>query len=377
MSCNFLEAPFVALTKITDNTKKKLNVKKLVSQEDATHAVKKQSMGKIEGISNNTGDSPAKKKRPITENGDKRKKSSTPTPYSNATLNKNGFTGKSLTSLKEKSLPLHQQPRQFSAAVKKKPDGVRPATPKTVSPKRDLHGVDLSASKANNIQSTPRAIVPGPAHGHSQNPAPGKASLFYSNLLKVKNDKEVPSHASEKSTSKENHAKNAAAQPVPKSKPYILTATGGVTNSILKGLEESANKKLNKHSSSLDNTDWMACYEKIRKDLNVNSPKDIQTSAGRISVNSVRPAGNVVLLSEYVPKRPLVTPVPSSNPFQAKPQTARPIEGHAVKKQPGKPKPALVTGNGKLGGMLLQLGGKQGVFDKGAQRPVVLAHHKR
>jgi hypothetical protein len=61
-------------------------------------------------------------------------------------------------------------------------------------------------------------------------------------------------------------------------------------SNTLRGLEESANKKLNKHSSSLDNTDWIAYYERLRKDLSVNSPKN----PGHISVNSNRSNGVVI-----------------------------------------------------------------------------------
>lgn len=61
-------------------------------------------------------------------------------------------------------------------------------------------------------------------------------------------------------------------------------------SNTLRGLEESANKKLNKHSSSLDNTDWIAYYEKLRKDLSVNSPKN----PGHVSVNSNRSNGVVI-----------------------------------------------------------------------------------
>lgn len=61
-------------------------------------------------------------------------------------------------------------------------------------------------------------------------------------------------------------------------------------SSTLRGLEESANRKLNKHSSSLDNTDWIAYYERLRKDFSVNSPKN----PGHVSVNSNRSNGVVI-----------------------------------------------------------------------------------
>ena len=58
----------------------------------------------------------------------------------------------------------------------------------------------------------------------------------------------------------------------------------------MRGLEESANKKLNKHSSSLDNTDWIAYHVKLHKDASLNAAKE----AGRISVQSGRTNGVVL-----------------------------------------------------------------------------------
>jgi len=68
-----------------------------------------------------------------------------------------------------------------------------------------------------------------------------------------------------------------------------------IGSNTLRGLEESANKKLNKHSSSLDNTDWIAYYEKLRKDLSINSPKN----PGHISVNSNR-SNRVVIAEKFL-----------------------------------------------------------------------------
>lgn len=68
------------------------------------------------------------------------------------------------------------------------------------------------------------------------------------------------------------------------SKPWTVTGSN-----TLRGLEKSANKKLNKHSNSLDNTDWIAYHEKLRKDISVNSPK----SLGRVSVTNNRSDGIV------------------------------------------------------------------------------------
>lgn len=73
-------------------------------------------------------------------------------------------------------------------------------------------------------------------------------------------------------------------------KPWVITGSN-----TLRGLEESANKKLNKHSSSLDNTDWIAYYDKLRKDLGINSPK----TSGHVSVNSNRTNG-VVMADKFL-----------------------------------------------------------------------------
>ncbi len=281
-----------------------------------------------------------KQKRPASEAAEKRKKSSTPTPYSSVSLARGSPAGKSLTNLREKTLPLHQQPRQHSTALGKrngKNESVRAGTPRAVE-----------------------------GSHKSSNPAPGKAALFYSNLLRTKNEP----------TTKESFVVSPpSGQPKSKTK---ATGSSGISSHILRGLEESANKKLNKHSSSLDNTDWMACYEKLRKELNLNSPKDVPPASGRVSMNSMRPGSGVVLLGEYIPKRPLVTPVPSAaNPFTARPRAAG-HEPKAKRLSKSKPKPVLVTNNGKFDSMLSQMEGKRPVLDgKGVQRPVVLSHHKR
>ena len=96
----------------------------------------------------------------------------------------------------------------------------------------------------------------------------------------------------DKSTSKENIL-TSIVSPKFKNKPWITTG-----NNIFRGLEESANRKLNKHSSSLDNTDWIACYEKLRKDHNPSSRKD----TGRISASSIRVDG----CEKKTPKQSLI-----------------------------------------------------------------------
>ena len=58
-----------------------------------------------------------------------------------------------------------------------------------------------------------------------------------------------------------------------KSNPWVVAGS-----SILNELEESATKKLNKHSNSLDNIDWLACYDKLKKEL---KPKGCQISSNR------------------------------------------------------------------------------------------------
>ncbi len=329
----------------SETTKKpaRLVKKGLQSEENsAAKTVRKPSVQKATLENTATEDSPAKR-RPATEHSEKRKKSSTPTPYSGPGLSKASANVKSVAHLKEKTLPLHQQPRQHSAASKKRPEGIRAATPKNgLSPKKE-------GKMAPQQQS---------------NPALNKAALFYSSLLRVKGTAEQTKEGKEKA-SKENCAVSGATLPT-KAKPCILTGSN-----ILRGLEESANKKLNKHSSSLDNTDWMACYEKLRKELNLNSPKDAPVS-GRVSVNSVRPNG-VVLLGEYLPKRQLVTPTPT-NPFSAPKSGPVKITAATIKSSAKDGvKPMLVANNEKFANMMVQLGGKQG----GTQRPVVLSRQKR
>ena len=356
----------------TASSKRKLQIKKIMSAEETMKLLKKSS-GSTNG---NTGDSPMKhSNRPVTENIEKRKKAGTPTPYSSSSLLKGNSTGKSLTNLKEKTLPLHKQPRQHSATAKggnNKAEGTRASTPKLGTPKKEYRvGVDVPVSKASN-------------------PAPGKTALFYSNLLKVKSDKETTNRAQEKGGHKENNVVMNVKSMTVKAKPCILTGSMAISSNILKGLEEAANKKLNKHSSSLDNTDWMACYEKLRKELNLNSPKDSEPVSGRASMNGIRPNGNVHEHGkneekknnnnkggDRVPKRLLVTPTPTSNPFS---KSIKLAPSHDTKNSKNsKPKPALVTNNGKFANMLMQLGGKQAASDNkgGVQRPVVISHQKK
>ncbi len=277
-------------------------------------------------------ESPTKQKREIAQQ--KRKKSSTPTPYSAGTTIGKG-KDKLTAGVKEKSLPLHQQPRQHSAAGgKRKGETMRAATPTLRTPKGEM------ARK----------------HTASKNGTPGKGGLMYSNLLRC-------------GTAKENLAQPSGTGKA--RKPLVIST--GLSSHILRGLEESANKKLNKHSSSLDNTDWMACYERLRKELNLNSPKDAPPASGRISMNSMRPsaAGGVVLLGEYIPKRSLVTPTPTAgNPFTS----SKNPKTHSQKQSQGqRTKPILVTSSGKFTSMMGLLGKQDG---KGVQRPIVVSRLK-
>jgi len=52
-------------------------------------------------------------------------------------------------------------------------------------------------------------------------------------------------------------------------KHYTLTG-----NNILCDLEESANRQLNLHSNSLDNTDWVACHEQYKSENLIKSKKN-------------------------------------------------------------------------------------------------------
>ena len=332
-------------------TSKKVLVKKIIGNSNPeNNSPTRKAVTQKPGLESTvTEDSPGKK-RPITEHSEKRKKASTPTPYSIPTLGK-GISGK---SLKGKAIPLHQQPRQNSSTMGK---GIRAATPNSLTTQRhdftDTVGHSMG-SKA--LQQQQQLLL--------QNSKGGKTQLFYTNLLKMKGGETNREHTKgDNSTYKENCATATS----PKGKPNIL---GG--NSILKGLEESANKKLNKHSSSLDNTDWMACYEKIRKDVNLNSPKDVPVS-GRVSVNGTRPNG-VVLLADYLPKRQLVTPTPQ-NPFSGS-KASKKVQVQPKPMTKEKSKPVLVAKNEKFTNMMVQIGGKQAVLDKGVKRPVVFSIRK-
>ena len=52
--------------------------------------------------------------------------------------------------------------------------------------------------------------------------------------------------------------------------------------------EQINNKKTNKHSSSTGNADWLNSYDKLRKELNFNSPREVTHSSGRVSTGSIR-----------------------------------------------------------------------------------------
>ena len=70
-----------------------------------------------------------------------------------------------------------------------------------------------------------------------------------------------------------------------------------VGGNILSELEESAKKKLNKHSSSLDNTDWLACYDKLKKEINTK---------GNYYINTDRTSG-VMMVEKLRKGRPTTT----------------------------------------------------------------------
>lgn len=375
-------APFVSLNKPVIASQqfdsKKHNVKKAIPSDDppaTTRGAKKTIIPNAARLENNTEDSPSKK-RPITEHLEKRKKAGTPTPYSNNGLAKTAKNQPLVGNTKDKAVPLHKQPRQHSATGKKKGE-MRAATPKNMSPKKEL-----------------AAEIAGSYSKMQNNPAPNKAALFYSNLLKIKSGdgnskKDISTNQNIKrvnaneeklilSNHKENYAVGSSSTIPMKEKPVAVL--GG--SNILKGLEESANKKLNKHSSSLDNTDWMACYEKLRKEINLNSPKDAPSISGRVSVNSVRPNG-VVLLGEYLPKRQLVTPppFPVTTKSNAHPVNKPKVSGkvQTIPNKEKSSKPALVSSNEKFSNMMIQIGtkGNNNHDTKGMQRPVVLLRQKR
>jgi hypothetical protein len=168
-----------------------------------------------------------------------------------------------------------------------------------------------------------------------------KSGAPFHNLLKAQDGKR-PS-ASEVEATVTRAMTKSAQETVSRPKSHIGMASGttatrmGGTTQLLKGLERAAMKKLNKHSSSLDHTDWVACYEKLRKDLGFNSPKG---SSGRMSTNSIRPSNQILLLSSYHTLRPLATPTAGSHPTTTE---KRPEVGGSA------PKPKLEQGEGDEG----------------------------
>ena len=69
-----------------------------------------------------------------------------------------------------------------------------------------------------------------------------------------------------------------------------------VGGNILSEVEELAKKKLNKHSSSLDNTDWLACH-KLKKEINTK---------GNYYINTDRKT-EVMMVEKFLKGRPTVT----------------------------------------------------------------------
>lgn len=86
-----------------------------------------------------------------------------------------------------------------------------------------------------------------------------------------------------------------------KQQPSIITASISISSNIVSELEEEANKKLNKHCKSLDNTDWVAQYAKLRTGFNFNSPKNSEMASGRASTNSVRKIGGISNKLFFIP----------------------------------------------------------------------------
>jgi RNA polymerase II subunit A small phosphatase-like protein len=167
---------------------------------------------------NNFGD---KNKRPSTANNEK-KKPETPTPSSGKldVFKSNRKLGKDFGKPKPQ---LHYQPRQHSQNPKPKAESTINSTPKTMKPSLPF----------NNNKSSQK----------NSNPALKKASFLYGNLIKAKYEK---------------------SQALVKGKPTIMA--NGTFN---------ANKLAVKtNNCSVENSESGLPIEKLRNELNFNSPKN-------------------------------------------------------------------------------------------------------
>jgi len=170
----------------------------------------------------------------------------------------------------KKPLP-HHQPRQTPKG--KSEIIIRPSTPQTNS---GIHIAEISGKKiANPTQSN-------------------KQPSFYSNLIKVKTEGRMVLTTK---VEKKNTEKSL-------SKPQIITNTGSLGMS---------SKKSNKHSSSMGNADWLAGYDKIKKELNFNSPRELNRITRTNTGTTRSKDGRMVFFSETKPKkteysRPLLKP---------------------------------------------------------------------
>lgn len=182
-----------------------------------------------------------KDKKKETNNKLKKKSSTTVKRPNSAMTNKRKISGTPLPTSGPDKKQLLQQ-RQHSIAKKEKGKNMRLATPKAGTPK----------SIAANVPA-----------------------FRFSNLLQT--------------TNTESTQKNIESTKLSKPKPSILTASISISSNIVSELEEKANKKLNKHCNSLDNTDWVAQYAKLRSEININSPREAEVINGRVSANSIRP----------------------------------------------------------------------------------------
>eukprot|EP00826_Nyctotherus_ovalis_P031484 TRINITY_DN2516_c0_g1_i2.p1 TRINITY_DN2516_c0_g1~~TRINITY_DN2516_c0_g1_i2.p1 ORF type:complete len:413 (+),score=110.88 TRINITY_DN2516_c0_g1_i2:629-1867(+) len=137
----------------------------------------------------------------------------------------------------------------------------------TPIPRGELKTENSVREKAVRCTSTWRAATPQNNLGRMTERAGG----LYSNLaiiyekLRSLNDK--------KQRKKELvHSANSAL------KHYTVTGSN-----ILCNLEESANKQLNLHSNSLDNTDWVACHEQTFKEFHPKAAKE-ELRSGKASL---------------------------------------------------------------------------------------------
>ncbi len=226
-----------------------------------------------------------------TEIPKQKKKPGTPTPYSQEEDGRKGrtiHTAKQGRKSHKKKMPLHQQPRQHSIAGNARCDTVRSSTPLAGTPKVQGRSGDQSGNKVSN-------------------PGPTKVAVFYTNLMKAREDGRFATR---------EEGKGRGEVRVLPTKVLKIPQPGMIPSgsSFFTGLEQAAQKKLNKHSSSLDNTDWMACYERARKGLSAASPKDAPPN--RAAANGTRPTpNNVVLISGCRLPRPLLTPTSGSRPI--------------------------------------------------------------